>query len=388
MVDDGELGQVRDCLKAEGVAFTSLRGSAIPKDVTPPLDLFVCTARRADLVRKWPGVSGAAPWPLRIAVVQEDSVRLRASLRELGFHYLVRSTVHPEALSLFLRSSLHSGVERRTEPRVPVDFEVTVRSRLRNRSARLIDLSAGGCSILSGYQLRTGTVISVVLRDTGREDGEQELVLPARVMNSAPWGNTGDGSFHSGLRFVRLGQMRTSQLRRMLQVVALQKPREQMAAAAQRRIKSQPLGPSGDRRRVERRRGERRRGPRSRYEKNIVASLPGALHRILIGRDLSAGGMRIAPHPDLSVGDPVRLAIYGDDDSDLVVVNAVVVRDGGTAGLALQFREVSKEVAMVLESIAGHLPPIEHLGSGESLSSGTIVSELLETAGSRNGQVH
>ena len=42
-----------------------------------------------------------------------------------------------------------------------------------------------------------------------------------------------------------------------------------------------------------------------------VLAAGGGGARILIGRDLSSGGMRVAPCANLSVGDALKLVIYG-----------------------------------------------------------------------------
>ncbi|NIU03328.1 MAG: hypothetical protein GWO40_03345, partial [Gammaproteobacteria bacterium] len=82
---------------------------------------------------------------------------------DLGFLYLVRRPIHPHALRLMLLRLLWRGEERRTEPRVPIGYEVQVRSRLRRKDAWLADLSRGGCLLLCDRPMNEGVSLSVVL---------------------------------------------------------------------------------------------------------------------------------------------------------------------------------------------------------------------------------
>jgi hypothetical protein len=93
LVDDGELDDVRDCLLAMGAEFAHLRGGAVPAKLEPPRDVFITSTRHATLARAWPK-QDASGRPVRIAVVSEDSGTLRATLRQMGFTFLVRRPVH------------------------------------------------------------------------------------------------------------------------------------------------------------------------------------------------------------------------------------------------------------------------------------------------------
>ena len=108
LVDDGELEDVRDCLLDLGTEFAHLRGGAVPAKLDAPRDLFITTTRHATLARPWPKPD-AGGRPVRIAVVSEDSGTLRATLRQMGFTFLVRRPVHPIALRLLLLHALYHG---------------------------------------------------------------------------------------------------------------------------------------------------------------------------------------------------------------------------------------------------------------------------------------
>ena len=119
MIDDGELDDVQAILEALDVAFARVRGGAIAEDTPAPSKLLVATPRRIDAVRLPDRGTPDDESLVRIVVVSEDSTTLRARLRKIGFDYLVRRPVHPEALRLLIMRAVYSGLERRTQPRVP-----------------------------------------------------------------------------------------------------------------------------------------------------------------------------------------------------------------------------------------------------------------------------
>jgi hypothetical protein len=101
-----------------------------------------------------------------------------------------------------------------------------------------------------------------------------------------------------------------------------------------------------------------------------------AVSRVLVGRDLSCEGMRVDPHPRLSLGDEVRLAIYATGDDEPFIIGASVIRDDGAAGLALRFEQMNNEAEDRLKELLESLPEIEPIGSpdGEPV----VFSEVLD----------
>ena len=156
LLDDGELDDVQECLEEMGVAFGRVRGGAIVSKTPPPSRLLISTPRRIDAVSLPPEGSEAAKKLVRIVVVSEDSTTLREQMRRIGFDYLVRRPVHPEALRLLLLRCLYAGEERRGEERVPMGIEVSFRTGLLPRRATMVDLSSRGCRLLSSYALEPG----------------------------------------------------------------------------------------------------------------------------------------------------------------------------------------------------------------------------------------
>jgi hypothetical protein len=122
---------------------------------------------------------------------------------------------------------------------------------------------------------------------------------------------------------------------------------------------------------------ERRRHDRRIYDRRVLAEAASAMHRMLFGRDLSPGGMRVERHPELRVGARMRLALYDAAREQPLVVDAVVARDDGARGFGLQFLAVKPEIAARLEQLVATLPPVEQLFDGEAGALGSVVGEIV-----------
>jgi hypothetical protein len=121
---------------------------------------------------------------------------------------------------------------------------------------------------------------------------------------------------------------------------------------------------------------ERRVQARATYELTVPAFGKRAL-RVLVGRDLSIGGMRIERLPALEVGDRLHLAIYGSADEAPFLVWGSVSRDDGDAGMGVVFDPLEPDLARRLERLVAALPAVESLRDGEAEAMGTVVSEIL-----------
>jgi hypothetical protein len=410
LVDDGELDDVRDCLLGLGVDFAHLRGGAVPPRIEPPGDLLVASTRRASLARPWPP-PGPDGRPVRIAVAAEESGALRASLRQMGFAFLVRRPVHATALRLLLLHALYRGEERRAQRRIPLGYRVFVKAGLRRRGALLLDISESGCRLVLDDALPIGS--RVVVQVPSELCGDDGFGLPGRVVRCAPdTSSPADGAYAVAVRFAELEAATRALLDEALAAHQLTAPThpdpigfaayagpslrpppiegDESAPRLVRRIPptsaaekrpAPPRGhaiPSAPDAAARRGRGERRRTPRGRYARRVVAAgSDGAVHRVLIGRDLSAAGMRIDRHPDLTVGMQLRLALYDPAREAPIVVEAKVGRDDGPGGLGLLFEGVPAETAQRLEMLVASLPPVERLDDGETGALGTVLSEVL-----------
>jgi hypothetical protein len=188
LLDDGELDDVQEMLESMQIPFGRVRGSSIASGMPGPTDLLIATPRRIDAVRDFRDDHPEGSAPVRIVVAREDSNSLREQLRSVGFDYLVRRPVHSEALRLLVLNALYAGEERRTEPRVPMGFEITFKSGFIPRQGTLADLSSRGCRLLTRYPLETGKRLRIRIPEA--VGAAEPLVLRARVIR---------GHFHERL---------------------------------------------------------------------------------------------------------------------------------------------------------------------------------------------
>jgi hypothetical protein len=337
---------------------------------------------------------------VRIVVVQEDSTTMREQLRRIGFDFLVRRPVHPEALRLLILRSLYSGQERRREERVAMGVEVSFRTGLLPRRATMVDLSSRGCRLLSSYVLEPGRRVSVQVPDGTREP----IPVRGQVVRMSLDEHLGpDGPYSAAVAFDPLSEPEQERLGRVLARRA-RGPARLDAGGEDALVPPEARG--HDLRRVELSvdvrvspgngaareievadepaheetepgTAERRRGARSAYTRRIPAFGERAM-RVLVARDLSTGGMRVERIAGLSVGDRMHLAIYGRADAEPTLVWGTVARDDGARGMAFVFDELDSEIAERIEKVLVDLPAIESLHDEEIDAMGTVVTEILE----------
>jgi hypothetical protein len=450
LLDDGELDDIKDMLEEAQVAYGRVRGEAIAQNTPPPSRLLVATPRRIDAVRLPEPDGSEEDGLIRIVVVSEDSNTLRARLREVGFDYLVRRPVHPEALRLLLLHCVYTGEERRTEPRVPVGFEVSFRTGLLPRRATLADLSTRGCRILSRWGLEPGKRITLtipqrvgiaasisvrgrVVRMTLDEHLRPELPYSAavafdpvspEVRHELEWileerargpatlreeGEAGErhreGSPDPDEAALDPPETRGEDLTHGIDVEVdvrmepggvptdlvwqpepgpEEPPAPELAAGSDDALEApRPEPPSETPEQGEASRmaigkvSDRRRGRRGQYMRRVPAFGERAM-RVLVARDLSMGGMRVASDSGLQVGDRLHLAIYGDANEEPFLVWATVERDDGPDGLGLAFDSVHPVIAQQLEKVVADLPAVESLHHDEVRAMGTVVTEILD----------
>ena len=121
---------------------------------------------------------------------------------------------------------------------------------------------------------------------------------------------------------------------------------------------------------------DRRAAPRRAISRHIFAMDVNAT-RVLMGRDISIGGMRVDPNPALSLGDELQIAIHVRAREEPLVVKACVSRDDREQGLVLRFRELSDADRQCLEQMIGWLP-ILTMREDRNEDLAVIVSEILE----------
>jgi hypothetical protein len=306
-----------------------------------------------------------------IAVVESDSQTLCGMLRRQGFRFVVRRPVHPEALRLLLGRALFRGRERRDAARVSLGCEVALRFGLRRRPATLIEVSRTGGRVHTNEWVEPGD--SLQLRIPEAVTGNRPLALAARVLRSQRQRGGADGLVSVALRFDRLPDATRARLEALIAAHTLGPTPLGRAVAG-----VPAAAPSIIRAAAARADAERRKSARAPHRREVVA-LDRALDRVryaLLGVDLSAGGVRVEPHPELALGDRIRIALYEATSPAPILVEAVAVRDDGERGVVLRFRNLDADAQAAVARMAGAAPQIET--SHDAARSSLVVAELCE----------
>jgi hypothetical protein len=306
---------------------------------------------------------------------------------------------------LLIARALYRGDERRQDPRVPVGSPVAVAepgsaTAAVQPSTTLIDLSNRGCRLFTTEPMAIDQALAftVPLAQRGAPAGEdlpgdaRPLMLRGRVRRIVEHSGA-DGRMIAMTFDPDLPNAERTRLARLINRWAsgadsfdpLERPDAPSIPAC--RLPSIPdltLDDETDppvRNRSEvgielEAKKERRRGQRAQFEAGVLAQ--GAQGPVvLIGRDLSPGGMRVEAVGNLRLSDRFRLALHGPEPSDPVIVHAEVVRDDGTDGFALTFRNVDAKSSRRIEKIVACLPAVESLEEGVLGGIRAILSELI-----------
>ncbi|HXV37065.1 MAG TPA: PilZ domain-containing protein, partial [Myxococcota bacterium] len=203
ILDDGELDDIQLIVEDLAVDFARVRGGAIAPNTPQPKALLMATPRRISAVSEIASSSTGGDAPVRVVVVDQDSKTLRDQLRQVGFDYLVRRPVHPEALRLLVMHSLYRGEEKRGEPRVAVGLEISFQTGEIPRRATLVDLSTGGCRLISSFELESGKRILVTLPES--VGATESITLEGKILRSSYDKRIGEKGMHSAaVRFENL----------------------------------------------------------------------------------------------------------------------------------------------------------------------------------------
>ena len=364
--DDGELGDVRSLLDELGVDWVS--GDDQPERATA---LWIGNPRRLVAAR-----SGAAEAvaPFRIVVADKLTKTLQRELERERPEFLVSRPIHPAALRLLILHALYVGPERRSSPRVALTGAIRFRTGVFGRPAQLVELSGGGCRMVAKEVPAPGEQVTVVLP---RELTQAAVLhLSGRIVAADPAGGWGPGEQACSVAFEDVAPETRRALRALMERVSAtaMEPRPERARKqppAPAREPAAPVAPVASEEP-----GERRRASRRAYARPVLASGSGHA-RILIGRDLSSGGMRVAPDADLRVGDEFKLVVYGPAGHDPLLLRARVMRDDGESGCVLGFRDLPPQAAALLEQWTELLP---NLGAAPDGGAGTssVVSERVD----------
>jgi hypothetical protein len=366
VVDDGELDDIREILVELGVEFALLRGGAIPDKIGPPSRLFVATPRRALLAQPWKKPKPGEPAPTRVGIVEEDSNTLRAMLRKLGFHLLIRRPVNPYALRLILLRAIYEGEERRHEDRVPIGAPVAFRNGFQRRPGTVAELSQRGGRLLSASPPRLGSRITLQL---DVPETSRKLSLRARVVRAS---DEPVAEGQHAVAFAFEDHQHSPDLDRVLRHYS--SGPAQLATEFEgelHEVEGEPqlplAAPSSD--------AERRKHERFVFRSQVIG-LSEEAATVLVGHDLSIGGMRVTGARGLEPGLRLRLAVFGAPNEEPILVRGEVTRtEDGAHGL--RFIEVGAEAAGRLEKLVAHLPSVESLDLDEAEGLGAVVTRIV-----------
>jgi len=404
LVHDGELGFARTLLGELADGFEERIGPTTHEDRNTHWNLVVGnTARMRELPRSANGV--------RIAVLSDDSRTLRAMLRRMGVTLMVRQPVHPAAFRLLMLHALYRGPERRRASRSSIGGAVRVRRGLRRHGAILLDLSKTGCRVVVERAVVVGKRIHLAIPPE-LADGKK-LSLKGTTVRCEPIAIDGRDQHAIGIVFDALKQGVRARLQAVLVAhahgpavmkggqradavdvpaassIAPPRPRRERRPVQERVAELKARGAqevaSGDVSRVAEAPSahsdeacERRRVARRNFERRVIV-LSDEAARVLLGRDLAAGGMRVEADADLVMGDRLRIALHVRSGEVPLVVKARVIRDDGERGMVLSFEGLSDADRAYLEKMVQSLPVVCGADAGEE-DGGVVVTEILERA--------
>lgn len=428
LVDDGELESVARVLDSQGIAYRRLRGGQIPDEIAPPRDLLIVTPRRVDRVRRGSPADARPGRPLRIIAVEEDSPAMRRRLRRAGLHLLIRLPADPEIWRLLVARALYRGSERRSDARVAVGSPVRLVPNEADAPppTTLLDLSNRGCRLQTTESLAVGDSIEFTIPVDGEAWCEAGPLTLAGEVRRMVWDSAARRGTYAVVFDAQMSEATRIHLTSLINhwasgpraqdmrpaseapaIPACQLPSipdltlddetdPPISAGGQVQVSLGNVGDKvGDRAHPSAKTAEnshddskaqgdgeqddenRRSHARAHFASSVVAET-GAGPFVLIGRDLSAGGMRIEPHPDLAVGDRFRVALHGPAPNEPLLLEAEIVRDDGAAGFGVTFGRISREMARELEKLVACLPDVESLEDGEVGGLGAVLSEILE----------
>lgn len=391
LIHDGELSDVADLLAHLGLEYSERQGAADDTDEQSVWDLVIATPKR--LLEFDPGPSGTMPQ--RAAILEKDSRTLRSMLQRAGVDLIVLRPVHPAALRLLVLHCMYRGPEKRRALRVSIGARVKFRTGLRSRSCVLADLSTTGCRLLSKHRVTPGTSLKIQVGDDIAAN--KSFTLRGSVVRVTRSDFPGIDTLA-----VQFAAQKSKVVDRLRQTIAAFSGGPAALAPGDRAL-ALPLAPSApaapeqgatvvDAPTVETRvtvpedpqvtptaepaTVERRKSGRHAYETRVVA-LGVEAARVLLGRDISLGGMRVEAHPDLAVDDELEIGLHVRGRDIPVVVNARVVRDDGDDGIVLQFFDLDESSQEYLQRMEKFLPILACRDS-EGEDSGVIVCEILQ----------
>jgi len=229
--------------------------------------------------------------------------------------------------------------ERRHALRVPVRRTVRAAIGLRSFEALLIDLSVSGCRLRCSEPVTAHGSLWIVL--PAGFGGRFPVPIRGEVARAESVRGEPTGVCDVALRFHRLS------------------PRacERLQSAVGQVLSPKPENPNGERR------GSQRRW----FGSRVVAGGP-ASPRVLLGRDLSAGGMQVENARGLTAGQELQLALHSQAGGMPLLLRGRVLRCNAKGEASFVFVAPSDSQRSHLESLLASLRAVD----------APVVAEILE----------
>jgi hypothetical protein len=379
LLDDGELGRVRSVLARLGVEFEHHTGYEGAAGVFRPRQLLVTSMTRAGFASELETLDGEDCNPIWVCAHNQDFLPMRERLRDLGAHYLISSALASEAMRLFFLQVLHRGVEGRRNPRLQVLEGIPYRIGADCGNGRLEEISREGCRVVVAEPAPVGTAASVCLPRELSRGGT--WWLNGHVTHCSAEAERSGGEGFSVIIVFRDLEPRAQAIIDMIlagrnlgtRITPLyprsehpgEEPKTAPEGSASPRAQPEPGAETA---------GSARQSPRYQYPRKLRIFDDDA-SQVVLGRDLSMTGIRLAAHPSLSVGAHVLLVLYSDANEEPMSLAADVVREDAR-GFGLNFDPLMPEEREWLGRVVSRLPRIESL-IGDRSNGGRIVSKLV-----------
>lgn len=398
---DGELADICGMLRALGRDFSERLGPPSLAELTRSFDVVVATPARALRLARLL----ERPETRSIVVAEAGTRSAGRRLHMIGVEWIVRRPVHPAALRLLLQHVLYRGPERRRSGRVSVGLEVRYRAGLMPHRGVLREVSLRGASLIARRRVPPGRRIALRV-----PDGGGLLVLRGEVLRCRP---VAPGQLELGIALDPHPRNPLQSLRRLVEHYAQgpascaaaslapaesapgrlasltdgreQRPRDAGACEADARESArrdsdrasdrldgnheadrrapERREAEADRRAAERREAEadrcaaeRREADRRAFGRRVIA-VGEAAPRVLVGRDLSLGGMRVEADSSLTPGQRLKLALHANAGETPLVLEAEVLRSDAS-GSGLRFAALGEPSRRYLAKILDSLPEL------------------------------
>jgi len=378
VLDDGELGRIRQALAKSKVDLEHQQGEVLVDDLEGPYDVVFATVKRTLAFEGSVDLTTLPGKPVWVAVHGQDFLPLRVRLRKIGVSFLIQTSVGDEALQLFLMYTIHQGRDKRGTPRLPVGSEVTCREESGDPfQANLLDISQDGCRLVSDHPVLPGAVVAVDL--PAELWAGEEYTLSGPIQRAEPLRKSGrslltvsfellDPESLNLVEAILAGKVIGTVVTRLGEELAEEtapttvnpKPAPKTTPASPKPAEPQPKSAKPQPQPTAPRPQEHKRRRRVVYSREVTA-LMGGSQFVVLARDLSIGGMRGEPLPELQLGTKLELAIYGPSGAEPVLVQAVVARDDGPAGTIFHFASIPSGERTRLEQIVARAPEIRSL---------------------------